>query len=293
MNLFDTYYYSILGTNEVCDDSHISHKVVKVERVRGGNNLELPLNSLISSYLGNLVTCKLAELMAPNDFILLVLAIKDDLLSKALEKHSVFTFLSEAFVNAIITKLKELKMKKKEDKDDPPHRCALESHPHERPLKPLPLPLLENLKKKINIEYQTLYKPVAKNFPLVDGFFFMESPQKTLVGLQITTASAHHTITSTVRQFTECLASYFNGWEEFSEGLSWEIIYIQHADSTPMNGWQRCGPASPNNLSPAENVIVAFWNENVHQYQVSVSSRDFRREEALPIVEEEQRQETE
>ncbi|EKF98839.1 retrotransposon hot spot (RHS) protein, putative, partial [Trypanosoma cruzi] len=69
MNLLDTYYYSILGTNEVCDDSHISHKVVKVKRLRGGNNLELPLNVLISSYLGNLVTCKLAELMAPNDFI--------------------------------------------------------------------------------------------------------------------------------------------------------------------------------------------------------------------------------
>ncbi|RNF06757.1 putative retrotransposon hot spot (RHS) protein, partial [Trypanosoma cruzi] len=27
MNLFDTYYYSILGTNEVCDDSHSSHKL--------------------------------------------------------------------------------------------------------------------------------------------------------------------------------------------------------------------------------------------------------------------------
>ncbi|PWU83240.1 putative retrotransposon hot spot (RHS) protein [Trypanosoma cruzi] len=106
MNLSDTKYYSILGTNEVCDDSHISHKVVKVVRLRGGNNLELPLNTLISSYLGNLVTCKLAELMAPNDFILLVLAIKDDLLSKALEKYSVFTFLSEGFVNAIIPKLK-------------------------------------------------------------------------------------------------------------------------------------------------------------------------------------------
>ncbi|EKG08356.1 retrotransposon hot spot (RHS) protein, putative, partial [Trypanosoma cruzi] len=181
MNLLDTYYYSILGTNEVCDDSHISHKVVKVKRLRGGNNLELPLNVLISSYLGNLVTCKLAELMAPNDFILLVLAIKDDLLSKALEKYSVFTFLSEGFVNAIIPKLKELKLQE----DAPPHDCALRMHPHERPFKPLVLPLLENLKEKIKIEYRVLYKPVAQNFPLVDAFFFMESPQKTLVGCRL------------------------------------------------------------------------------------------------------------
>ncbi|PWU90947.1 putative retrotransposon hot spot (RHS) protein [Trypanosoma cruzi] len=183
-------------------------------------------------------------------------------------------------------------MEKKEDKDDPPHRCAW-NRPHERPLKPCLLPLLENLKNKMDVEYQTLYKPVAKNFPLVDGFFFMESPQKTLVGLQITTAGEHHTTASTVNLFNERLAEYFNGWEEFSEGLSWEIIYIQHADSTPMNGWQRCDVDNYDNVSPAENVIVAFWNENVHQYQVSVSSRDFRREEAPPIVEEEQRQETE
>ncbi|EKG06704.1 retrotransposon hot spot (RHS) protein, putative [Trypanosoma cruzi] len=271
---------------------NVSHKLVRIVRVRGKCDIESTFNGLISSYLGNLTLCKLAELMVPNDFLLLVLAIKDDLLSKALEKYSVFTFLSEGFVNAIIPKLKELKMKKKEDEDDPPHLCALELYPHERPLKPLPLPLLENLKKKINIEYQTLYKPVAKNFPLVDGFFFMKSPQKTLVGLQITTASEHHTIPSTVELFTERMESYFNGWEEFAQGLSWEIIYIQHADSTPMKGWQRCGPVITENLSLAENVIVAFWKENVRQYQVSVSSRDFPREEAPPIVEEQRQQET-
>ncbi|PWU92458.1 putative retrotransposon hot spot (RHS) protein [Trypanosoma cruzi] len=213
---------------------------------------------------------------------------------KILEKYSVFAFLSEAFVNAIIPKLKELTMEKKEDKDDPPHRCALESHPHERPLKTCILQCLENFKKKIKIEYRVLYKPVAQNFPLVDGFFFMDSNPMTLVGLQITTASEHHTTASTVNLFKERMAAYFNGWEKFSQELSWEIIYIQHADSTPMEKRQRCGPANPNNLSPAENrEIAAFWNENVHQYQVSVSSRDFRREEALPIVEEEQRQETE
>ncbi|KAF8284905.1 putative retrotransposon hot spot (RHS) protein [Trypanosoma cruzi] len=286
MNLFDTYYYSILGTNEVCDDSHISHKVVKVVRLRGGKKSELPLNVLISSYLGNLVTCKLAELMAPNDFILLVLAMKDDLLSKPLEKYSVFTFLSEGFVNAIIPKLKELKLQE----DAPPHLCALRMRPNERPLKTCILPLLENFKKKIKIEYRVLYKPVAQNFPLVDAFFFMESNPKTLVGLQITTAGEHHTIPSTVKLFKERMAAYFNGWEEFSKGLSWEIIYIQHADSTPMNDWRRCGPVETNKLSHAENEIVAFWNENVHQYQVSVSSRDFPREEAPPTVEEQQQQ---
>ncbi|RNC52089.1 putative retrotransposon hot spot (RHS) protein, partial [Trypanosoma cruzi] len=289
MNLFDTNYYSILGTNEVCDDSHISHKLVRVVRLRGRKNSELPLNALISSYLGNLVTCKLAELMAPNDFILLILAIKDDLLSKTLEKYSVFTFLSEGFVNTIIPKLKELKL----EKNAPPNLCALELYPHERPLKPCLLRCLSQLVSKINIEYRVLYKPKVQNFPLVDAFFFVESDPKTLVGLQITTAGEHHTIPSTVRQFNERMAKYFNGWEQFSEGLSWEIIYIQHADSTPMNGWQRCGVVNTNNLTPAEKKIVTFWEKKVHQYQVSVSSRDLKeKEEALPSVEEQQEQET-
>ncbi|PWU99938.1 putative retrotransposon hot spot (RHS) protein [Trypanosoma cruzi] len=260
MNLFATHYYSILGTNEVCDDSHISHKVVKVVRVRGGSNLELPLNALMSPYLGNLVTCKLAELMAPNNFILLVLAIKDDLLSKPLEKHSVFTFFSGAFVSAIIPKLRELKLQE----DAPPHLCALESRPHERPLKPCILPLLEKFKKKINIESRVLYKPEAQNFPLVDAFFFIESPQKTLVGLRMATAGGHHTTTSTVRQFTECLAAYFNGWEELSREMSWEMIYVQHENSKKITKWQRCGPVNPNNETDAEKEIVAFWNGKVH-----------------------------
>ncbi|EKF98782.1 retrotransposon hot spot (RHS) protein, putative, partial [Trypanosoma cruzi] len=170
LNRIDAEYYLRFGAGEMLGGDKVSQKLVRIVRVRGVHNIEWTFNGLISPYLGNLTLCKLAELMAPNDFISLVLAIEDDLLSKALEKYSVFAFLSEAFVNAIIPKLKELKL----EEDAPPHRCALESHPHELPLKPLPLPLLENLKNKMDVEYQTLYKPVVKNFPLVDGFFFME-----------------------------------------------------------------------------------------------------------------------
>ncbi|RNF01786.1 retrotransposon hot spot (RHS) protein, partial [Trypanosoma cruzi] len=101
LTLPDTNHYLTLGTHKMWDARHVSHKLVKIVRERGDDG-ELALNSLISPHLGSLMTCKLAELMAPNDFNLLVLAIKDDLLSKALEKYSVFTFLSEGFVNAII-----------------------------------------------------------------------------------------------------------------------------------------------------------------------------------------------
>ncbi|RNC32310.1 retrotransposon hot spot (RHS) protein [Trypanosoma cruzi] len=107
----------------------------------------------------------------------------------------------------------------------------------------------------------------------------------TLVGLQMTTAGGHHTTASTVRQFTECLAAYFDGWEELSRDVSWEIIYVQQADSTPMSGWQRCDADNSNNVSGADNnEIAAFCEEEVRQYQVSISCRDFRRDEALQSV---------
>ncbi|RNF07848.1 retrotransposon hot spot (RHS) protein [Trypanosoma cruzi] len=97
----------------------------------------------------------------------------------------------------------------------------------------------------------------------------------TLVGLRMATAGGHHTTASTVRQFTECLAAYFNGWEELSRQLSWEMIYVQQADSTPMNDWQRCDVVNTDGVSEEEKQKIAvFWDEKVRQYQVSISSRD-------------------
>ncbi|PWU84498.1 putative retrotransposon hot spot protein (RHS,) [Trypanosoma cruzi] len=106
----------------------------------------------------------------------------------------------------------------------------------------------------------------------------MESNPMTLVGPRISTAGGHHTTASTVRQFAECLAAYFNGWEGSSRELSWEIIYVQQTDSTPMNDWQGCDVDNSNNVSDDESRgIAAFWKEEERQYQVSISSEEFRR----------------
>ncbi|RNF17476.1 putative retrotransposon hot spot (RHS) protein [Trypanosoma cruzi] len=52
-------------------------------------------------------------------------------------------------------------------------------------------------------------------------------------------AGGHHTTASTVKRFADRPGEYLNGWDEFAQGLSWEmIIYVRHADSTPMNGWR-------------------------------------------------------
>ncbi|RNC37869.1 retrotransposon hot spot (RHS) protein [Trypanosoma cruzi] len=83
----------------------------------------------------------------------------------------------------------------------------------------------------------------------------------TVVGLRMATAGGRHTTASTVRQFTERMAAYFNGWEELSRDMSWDIIYVQQADSTPMTGWQRCDVVNPNNVSEEEKEIAVFWRK--------------------------------
>ncbi|EKF29179.1 retrotransposon hot spot (RHS) protein, putative, partial [Trypanosoma cruzi marinkellei] len=229
----------------------------------------------VSSHLAEITLCKLAELMVPNNFSLLLSRIKDDLISKALEVHSMFAFLSGAFVNAIIPKLTELKIKEK----TPPHFCALKACPQGHPFKHCLLPCVKDLRKKINIKFRVLYKPEAKNFPLVGVFFFMESNPMTLVGLRMTTGDEHHTITSTMRQFTECLAAYFSEWKELSQKILWDIIYKQHTDSRPIKKWQKCDVDNIDNINDEEIKIEALWNGKVRQYQVSISYGVFRRDE--------------
>ncbi|RNC57288.1 retrotransposon hot spot (RHS) protein [Trypanosoma cruzi] len=89
-----------------------------------------------------------------------------------------------------------------------------------------------------NIKHRLLCIPAVGAFLLLDAFFFAKLPRKTLVGLRMTTTGGHHTTASTVRQFTECLAAYFDVWGELSRELLWEIIYVQHKDSAPLNDWQ-------------------------------------------------------
>ncbi|RNC41399.1 retrotransposon hot spot (RHS) protein [Trypanosoma cruzi] len=138
-----------------------------------------------------------------------------------------------------------------------------------------------------SIKHPLLCIPAVGNFPLVDGFFFVEPNPTTLVGLRMATAGGHHTTVRTVKQFTECLAAYFDGWEELSRDMSWEIIYVQHADSTPMNDWQRCDVVNSDSVSKREKQkIAAFWNEKVRKCQVLISSGDLRGDEALRSVEE-------
>ncbi|RNC33097.1 retrotransposon hot spot (RHS) protein, partial [Trypanosoma cruzi] len=161
------------------------------------------------------------------------------------------------------------------------HSCALVKYSYKSFTRKEFLRVPDNPSNRIAIEYWVLYEPRVKNFPLVDGFFFVDSNPKTMVGLQITTASEHHTIPSTVRQFKDNMAAYFNDWEELSQDMLWEIIYVQHKDNKPITGWQGCDVVRSESVNEESREIPAFWKEKVRQYRAAVSSADARREKAL------------
>ncbi|PWU97366.1 retrotransposon hot spot (RHS) protein [Trypanosoma cruzi] len=185
-----------------------------------------------------------------------------------MERCTVFAFLDADFITAIRHKLRELKRTARRQ----PHRSVLEVYSQERPTSHHALPPPHYFSEKVGVDCCVLYVPWAANFPLLDGFFFLNSNPMTLVGPRMTTANEHHTTTSTVRQFTECMAAYFYGWEELSQDMSWEIIYVQHADSTPLNDWQGCDVVNSDGVSEKENQKIAwFRKEKVRQYQLAIS----------------------
>ncbi|KAF8283308.1 putative retrotransposon hot spot (RHS) protein, partial [Trypanosoma cruzi] len=264
--------YSGLGCGGSWDRMKVLYWLARVVRVRGGEfGFEFFLNLPVSAHLGNKTLFKSAKLMQQHDFNFLISGLKDYLISENFGRCTVFAFLNGSFVSTIERRLRELRPSPQRQS----HRCALAVYSQERSTRHHVLPPLEHVSERIDLECGVLYVTEVENFPLLDGFFFVKSNPMTLVGLRMAAAGGHHTTASTVRQFTEHLAEYFNGWEELSRDMSWEMIYVQHADSTPMNDWRRCDVVDSNNVSGADNnEIAAFWNEKVRQYQVSISSGD-------------------
>ncbi|ESS63854.1 retrotransposon hot spot (RHS) protein [Trypanosoma cruzi Dm28c] len=263
-------YFTLGGEEKKWYSEDPSHKLVKIVRARTDEGAEVFLNASISADVGLQLADRLAKKMATKDILLLILGSHGALASRALEKLGLRAFMYGELVIAIVEGLRELPP----PSPSKPQDSVLKVNHQGYPTRTVGLGKLENGVERIPMEYGVLYIPADEKFPLVDGFFFVNSPRKTLVGLQMTTAIAHHTKTSTVNLFTEHLAAYFNGWEELSRDIPWEMIYIQHAFSKKITKWQKCNCFNPGNKTDAEKEIVAFWNGKVHQYHF-VLTTDF------------------
>ncbi|CAD53027.1 retrotransposon hot spot (RHS) protein, putative; retrotransposon hot spot protein 1 (RHS1), putative [Trypanosoma brucei brucei TREU927] len=118
------------------------------------------------------------------------------------------------------------------------------------------------------IQYMKLYKPQSRSFPVVDAFFFVESP-KTFVGLQYTVSGRHPCSTGGLFKMKRYLRSYFQGWDNFSNDMVWEIIYVQRVDSEKITKPQCC-ERTDRDEGQNNEVEERFWKREVRQFAVSL-----------------------
>ncbi|CCD16760.1 unnamed protein product [Trypanosoma congolense IL3000] len=132
----------------------------------------------------------------------------------------------------------------------------------------------------LSLQPDKLYSSTSVNFPVVDGFFLVDAvgegvsfpegaaaPTQTIVLIQVTRARDHHTTTSKVEAFRKRMARSFTNWTEMESRLSYEIIYVQHADSTTLTGRQRCARSGVANDAGNER----FWS-GIHQFCVKLDA---------------------
>ncbi|RNE96289.1 retrotransposon hot spot (RHS) protein, partial [Trypanosoma conorhini] len=276
-----------------------SHKLVKAVRVTVKGAAETFVNLPVCLHLGHRLLIKLTEVGKQRDVLYQLWRLRDLFLPELLEKYGVHAFTDRGFVDNIKRKIKELRPSRVR----PGRPCVLQSNPETHPGKSVPLTLLEFKPPKLVLECGVLYVPDSQIFPLIDGFFFVKSPRKTMVGLQATVRGEHHTQPGTVKLFMELMAKYFNGWETFAADLSWEIIYVQHRESEAITTWQRCENSTnvreekdaaqrreaeeeqedektkaKKKKEKEEKEIAVCWKENAYQYQVAISAEDVRPE---------------
>ncbi|EKG08695.1 retrotransposon hot spot (RHS) protein, putative, partial [Trypanosoma cruzi] len=217
----DVKEFFTLGGEEKWYSKDPCHKLVKIVRARTKKGAEVFFNAPICARIGFRIADRLEKEMKAKDLLLLILGSHGVLASKYVEQLGLRVFMYGELVIALVEELNELRPSERNGAQDSVLKLNHQGHP----TRTVGLTELQGGVTRTPMEYGVLYIPKVENFPLVDGFFFMESPRRTLVGLQITTASAHHTKTSTVWQFYKRLAKYFKGWKKLSRDMSWEMIY--------------------------------------------------------------------
>ncbi|CCD21218.1 putative retrotransposon hot spot protein 4 (RHS4) [Trypanosoma vivax] len=123
-----------------------------------------------------------------------------------------------------------------------------------------------------------LYVPRDSCFPVLDAFFVVEGEPRTVVALQATIAKQHHTTVSKVVLLKKGLAKCFCDWNIFTDGLRWEMIYVQPAGGNTIKTKQLC-----RNAKATEEATLTFW-KSVEQYQVSLEPASYSGEQAAAHV---------
>ncbi|KAH8615833.1 putative retrotransposon hot spot protein 4 (RHS4) [Trypanosoma vivax] len=286
-------YMGILRMNSQWKSDHVSHKLIKLVRVPGSLNDETYRCVPLSSDIREKVHRRMLQIVKENWVILGGLVSADCRSAVLLELLAFDAFLYSDVTRAVVDKLVYLQrdgetcMKKSALTKFNKKQLHLQSS--------VWLGTAENsFIRRCN--YYVLYKPSVDNFPVADGFFFVEGhgtpgerveentehgcdahQPKTIVLLQATKAKYHHTKTSKLLKLKAMLRREFQDWDDFSKNMRWEIVYVQDPDTQLFEKRQRCDckklkkkdEETDEEYDERQAVLDAeqvFWDTEVDQY---------------------------
>ncbi|KAH8616178.1 putative retrotransposon hot spot protein 4 (RHS4) [Trypanosoma vivax] len=289
-------YMDILRMNSEWQSDHVSHKLVKLVRVREDLNDETYRCVPLSSDIHERVHRRMLKIVEENWMLLGGLVSADCRSAVLLELLAFDAFRYSDVTRAVVDKLVYLQRDGEERK-----KSALAKF-NEKQLRLKSSKCLGTAENSFvkKCKYYVLYKPSVDNFPVADGFFFVEGhgtsgeraavraahscdahQPKTIVLLQATKARSHHTETGKLLKLKAILRRAFRDWADFSKNMRWEIVYVQHPDAQLFKKRQRCDRTEVkknggetaeeyDERQAAHDAEQVFWETEVDQYAVRV-----------------------
>ncbi|CCD17276.1 unnamed protein product [Trypanosoma congolense IL3000] len=260
-----------------------TNKIVKLVRVRSdwpeespNEPLYEPRNKAVSTYVRGRILRKAMENFAKLTISFSELVTTREWCAFKFESSGVLAFTVGSVVTEVVRHLKYLPREGETERS----RTSVLARVGASGLLPTSVHQLCFRDKPVEIVTKCLYQPAEDNFPVVDGFFLVDAvgsgvsfpegaaaPTQTIVLIQVTKARDHHTTTSKVEAFRKRMARSFTNWTEMESRLSYEIIYVQHAESTTLTGRQRCARSGVAD----DTVIEEFWS-GIHQFLVKLEA---------------------
>ncbi|CCD17490.1 unnamed protein product [Trypanosoma congolense IL3000] len=255
------YYMGMLDNPHKWYEDGTTHKLVKLVRCKANDEFECR-NRVTSIYVREEIYRKMLVASIKASKLREILSGAQEKCADLFEIAGLRAFLDKTTVDTLVRHLKYLPRNKERKRQSVLSQRGANGR--------VPTTLFEFASDGPKRELKTgcLYKPLIPNFPLVDGFFVVEGKgPKTIVLLQITKAKEHHTKKTTVREFRDYMGKVFKSWKRIEGSCSWEIIYIQHVDSTAIKKRQQCASSR----DAANDTDLALW-DRIHQYQVTLNS---------------------
>ncbi|AAQ15508.1 retrotransposon hot spot (RHS) protein, putative [Trypanosoma brucei brucei TREU927] len=282
-------YIGVVGNKGEWRESDASHKLVKIVRACGRNNSEIyicvPHSESIKKRILNVVFSGIAEEWA------LVSGMTRDasVTGHYFEKNAIKYLCSPRVLTCFVSLITKL----------PANERARRTRTRKSILQHVRDDLLNACRPNTvsgDINWAEskgapveLYVPCIPNYPVADAFFIVDEKQaaqasgtigkKTIVLLQFTVASSHDTATDEFIHLLQSLLPTAEGGghqneatveqlKEITEMFHWEIIYVQHFESTAMRSEQKCEITQGKAKHRSHQFVEGFWKNNVQQYHV-------------------------